>query len=53
MLKMQLRVNEQMIQQEFNVNQKSVTCTDKPESKDETYAFKYKYYNKDGKKIGD
>jgi len=37
--KMQLRVNEQVIQQEFNVNQKSVTWIDLPETKDDTYAF--------------
>ncbi|WP_211748175.1 hypothetical protein [Paenibacillus sp. Marseille-Q4541] len=50
--KMQLRVNEQVVvQQEFNVNQKSVTWVALPKSKDETYAFKYKYYDKDGKII--
>ncbi|MDQ6421650.1 hypothetical protein RB620_19680 [Paenibacillus sp. LHD-117] len=51
--KMQLGINEQVIQQEFNINQKSVTWINLPESKGDTYTFKYKYYDKDGKLIAD
>ncbi|OXM16530.1 hypothetical protein [Paenibacillus herberti] len=51
--KMELNVNEQVIQQEFDVNEKSVTWIDLPASKDEQYEFRYKYYDKDGKEIGD
>jgi hypothetical protein len=51
--KIELGVNEQVIEQEFSVNQKSVTWIDLPESNGETYTFKYKYYDKDGNLIGD
>lgn len=44
--KMELEVNKQVIEQEFSVNQKSVTWIDIP--KDNTLVFKYKYYDKDG-----
>ncbi|MEO2202781.1 hypothetical protein ABGV42_03440 [Paenibacillus pabuli] len=51
--KMQLYINEQLIQQEFDINQKSVTWIDLPEIKSETYEFKYKFYDKDNELIGD
>jgi hypothetical protein len=51
--KMELGVNEQVIEQEFSVNKKSVTWIDLPESNGKTYTFKYKYYDKDGNLIGD
>lgn len=51
--KMQLGINEQVIEQEFSVNQKSVTWIDLPESQGDTYTFKYKYYDKEGNLIGD
>ncbi|MGG1637601.1 hypothetical protein [Paenibacillus sp. NRS-1760] len=45
--KMELEVvNKQLIEQEFSVNQKSVTWIDIP--KDSSLVFKYKYYDKDG-----
>ncbi|WP_239296847.1 hypothetical protein [Paenibacillus sp. ACRRY] len=51
--RMQLYINEQGIQQELDVNQKSVNWIDLPESKSETYEFKYKYYDKHGELIED
>lgn len=50
--KMELSVNQQVaVQQEFIINQKSVTWVAIPKSKDQTNVFKYKYYDKDGKII--
>ncbi|OME77208.1 hypothetical protein BK120_27165 [Paenibacillus sp. FSL A5-0031] len=49
--KMELEVNKQVIEQEFSVNQKSVTWIDI--DKDNTLVFKYKYYDKDGNLLSD
>lgn len=51
--RMQLHINEQGIQQVLDVNQKSVTWIDLPESKSETYEYRYKYYDKHGELIED
>ncbi|MDQ0878867.1 hypothetical protein QFZ77_007526 [Paenibacillus sp. V4I3] len=49
--KMELEVNKQVIEQEFSVNQKSVTWIDLP--KDDTLEFKYKYYDRNGNLLSD
>jgi hypothetical protein len=51
--KMQLGVNEHVIEQKFNTNQKSVTWIDLPKANDEGYTFTYKYFDKEGKQIGE
>jgi hypothetical protein len=51
--KMELGVNEQIIEQEFRVNKKSVTWIDIPESIGKTNTYYYKYYDRDGNLIGD
>lgn len=50
--KMELSVNDQVIEQQFHVNRESVTWIDLPESNGNAYTFKYKYYDKDGNPIG-
>ncbi|MCQ6563763.1 hypothetical protein [Paenibacillus mendelii] len=50
---MELGVNEQVIEQEFPVNQNSVTLMDLPESNDGSYRFHYKYYDAGGTLIGE
>jgi len=49
--KMELEVNKQVIVQEFNVNQKTVTWIDLP--KGDTLEFKYKYFDKEGNLLSD
>lgn len=46
--KIRLQVNEQEILHEFNIHEKSVAWIDLPESKDESYAFEYEYYDNEG-----
>ncbi|WP_454189832.1 hypothetical protein [Paenibacillus sp. Marseille-Q7038] len=48
--KMELEVNEQVIEQKLSINQKSVTWIDLPR---DGHAFKYKYYDKDGNLLTD
>lgn len=49
--KMELEVNKQVIEQEFSLDQKSVTWIDLP--RDDTLTLKYKYYDKDGNLLSD
>lgn len=49
--KFQLDVNGQVIEQDFNVKQNSVTWMDLPEAK--THTFKYKYFDENGNVISD
>jgi len=51
--KMELGVNKIVIEQDFNVNLKSVTWIDLPETNDGYSTFNYKYYGKDGSLIED
>lgn len=51
--KMELSVNGKVIEHEFSVNKRAVTWIELPETKDNSYSFKYKYYDKDGNLIGD
>lgn len=46
--KMQLSVNDQVIEKEFSVNQNSVSWIQLPESNGEGYKFTYKYFDKEG-----
>lgn len=49
--KIELGVNEHTIEQEFNVNQKSVTWIELPQSNSNSYRFTYKYFDQKGNEI--
>ena len=49
--KLHLYINDQIIEQDFDVNQKSVTWIDLPEAGSGDYRFDYKYFDKDGNLI--
>lgn len=51
--KMQLSVNNQVKEQEFSVNQKRVYWRDIPKSKDNNYAFEYKFFDNNGNLLSD
>lgn len=53
--KMQLGVNDQVIEQEFSVNRNFVYWIDLPVSdlKDKSYTFTYKYFDNEGNRISD
>ena len=51
--KMEITVNEQIIEQEFEENEQSVSWIEIPESSDGSYNFTYQYFDKDGNLIAE
>jgi hypothetical protein len=51
--KLELGVNDQIISQTFDVGKNSAVWLNLPESRDHSYRFSYKYFDKEGNPIAD